>query len=95
VIVIHVQVSDSGDRWSLFSLHNDFGRCIELKFVDRMRRQFEFSVDSFQISLDLLLDRPDHPKPVVTAESMFGDIGQVLDCPNCSKLITIFRPFDI
>ncbi|VDM37705.1 unnamed protein product [Toxocara canis] len=58
-----VKVSD-GDRWSLFSLHNDFGRCIELKFVDRMRRQFEFSVDSFQITLDVLLDRPDHPKPI-------------------------------
>lgn len=71
-----VKVSD-GDRWSLFSLHNDFGRCIELKFVDRMRRQFEFSVDSFQITLDVLLDRPDHPKPIITAESMFGDINKV------------------
>lgn len=65
------------DRWSLFSLHNDFGRCIELKFVDRMRRQFEFSVDSFQITLDVLLDRPDHPKPIIAVESMFGDINKV------------------
>lgn len=28
---------------------------VELKFVDTMRRQYEFSVDSFQIILDSLL----------------------------------------
>lgn len=71
-----VKVSDD-DRWSLFSLHNDYGRCIELKFVDKMRRQFEFSVDSFQITLDVMLDSPEHPKPSVTVESMFGDINLV------------------
>jgi hypothetical protein len=47
-----VKVNDGVDRWSLISLNNDSGRYIELKFVDRMRRQFEFSVDSFQICLD-------------------------------------------
>uniref|UniRef100_A0AAR5NYE2 polynucleotide adenylyltransferase n=1 Tax=Dendroctonus ponderosae TaxID=77166 RepID=A0AAR5NYE2_DENPD len=47
--------SDSGDRWSLISLGCQRGRGVELKFVDRMRRQFEFSVDSFQIVLDSLL----------------------------------------
>uniref|UniRef100_A0A915B1X7 polynucleotide adenylyltransferase n=1 Tax=Parascaris univalens TaxID=6257 RepID=A0A915B1X7_PARUN len=88
-----VKVSD-GDRWSLFSLHNDFGRCIELKFVDRMRRQFEFSVDSFQITLDVLLDRPDHPKPIVTAESMFGDINKALQHLN-ERLIDTRRPEEI
>uniref|UniRef100_A0A1I8EX72 polynucleotide adenylyltransferase n=1 Tax=Wuchereria bancrofti TaxID=6293 RepID=A0A1I8EX72_WUCBA len=88
-----VKVSD-GDRWSLFSLHNDFGRCIELKFVDRMRRQFEFSVDSFQITLDVLLDRPDHPKPIITAESMFGDINKALQHLN-ERLIDTRRPEEI
>jgi hypothetical protein len=71
-----VKVSD-GDRWSLFSLHNDFGRCIELKFVDQMRRAFEFSVDSFQITLDRLLDDLNESRPVIKAESMFGDIKEV------------------
>jgi len=71
-----VKISD-GDRWSLFSLHNDFGRSIELKFVDKMRRAFEFSVDSFQITLDRLLDSPNEAKPIVKAESMFGDIKEV------------------
>lgn len=47
---------NEGDRWSLISLNNDCGRSIELKFVDKMRRQFEFSVDSFQIQLDSLLE---------------------------------------
>ncbi len=51
-----VKVEDGEDRWSLFSLNNEFGRCIELKFVDKMRRQFQFSVDSFQINLDPILD---------------------------------------
>ncbi|CAG2067804.1 unnamed protein product, partial [Timema podura] len=45
-----VKVNHDGDRWSLISLGNSRGhRNVELKFVDTMRRQFEFSVDSFQI----------------------------------------------
>ena len=39
-----------GDRWSLISLGNHRGKNVELKFVDTMRRQFEFSVDSFQVN---------------------------------------------
>jgi hypothetical protein len=38
------------------SLYNLNGQNIELKFVDRMKRQFQFSVDSFQILIDPLLD---------------------------------------
>ena len=48
-------------------------RCIELKFVERMRRAFEFSVDSFQITLDPLIDQPNEHRPTVRAESMYGD----------------------
>lgn len=53
-----------GDRWSLIALGNGSptnssskGRScsVELKFVDTMRRQYEFSVDSFQIVLDSLM----------------------------------------
>jgi hypothetical protein len=43
------------DSWALISLCNHHGQNIELKFVDRMKRQFQFSVDSFQIILDPLL----------------------------------------
>ena len=47
--------NEHGDKWSLISLSNNKGRNIELKFVDKMKRQFEFSVDSFQVILDSLL----------------------------------------
>nr|CAD7438696.1 unnamed protein product [Timema bartmani] len=41
-----VKVNHDGDRWSLISLGNSRGhRNVELKFVDTMRRQFEFSPD--------------------------------------------------
>ena len=54
--VVRVLDPSSNDSWALFSLCNVNGQNIELKFVDRMRRQFQFSVDSFQIQLDPLLD---------------------------------------
>ncbi|KAJ0000245.1 hypothetical protein NQD34_012087 [Periophthalmus magnuspinnatus] len=50
-----VKVCNDTDRWSLISLSNNTGKNVELKFVDSLRRQFEFSVDSFQICLDSLL----------------------------------------
>ncbi|XP_060525483.1 terminal nucleotidyltransferase 5C isoform X2 [Cylas formicarius] len=78
--------SGTGDRWSLISLGNARGRGVELKFVDRMRRQFEFSVDSFQIVLDslLLFYRCDGPPvsenfyPTVVGESVYGDFQEAL-----------------
>lgn len=42
---------------------------IELKFVDRMRRKFEFSVDSFQIILDSLIQFYDYaPQSTITIQ---------------------------
>uniref|UniRef100_A0A6A7FWD3 polynucleotide adenylyltransferase n=2 Tax=Hirondellea gigas TaxID=1518452 RepID=A0A6A7FWD3_9CRUS len=81
-----VKVSNESDRWSLISLSNNGGRNIELKFVDTMKRQFEFSVDSFQIVLDSLLlfydcaEMPISEKfyPTVLGESVFGDFGEAL-----------------
>ncbi|KAF7636209.1 hypothetical protein Mgra_00004468 [Meloidogyne graminicola] len=88
-----VKVTDN-DRWSLFSLHNDYGRCIELKFVERMRRAFEFSVDSFQITLDPLIENPNEDKPVIRAESMYGDFMQALFHLN-KRLIDTRNPEEI
>ncbi|XP_031713453.1 flocculation protein FLO11 isoform X1 [Anarrhichthys ocellatus] len=51
-----VKVFNEHDRWSLISLSNNSGKNLELKFVSKLRRQFEFSVDSFQIILDRLLE---------------------------------------
>ncbi|CAH8867822.1 unnamed protein product [Trichobilharzia szidati] len=49
--------SQDDDCWSLLSLGmpSSDSKVIEFKFVDRMKRQFEFTVDSFQIILDPLL----------------------------------------
>jgi len=44
--------SSSFDRWSLISLSNLVGRSVEIKFVASMRRQYEFSIDSFQVTAD-------------------------------------------
>jgi len=49
-----VKIYTDSDRWSLISLSNARGRNVELKFADTMRRQFEFSVDSFQVSYMIL-----------------------------------------
>ena len=54
--VVRVINPSSNDSWALMSLCNVNGQNIELKFVDRMKRQFQFSVDSFQILLDPLLN---------------------------------------
>ncbi|TTI46076.1 Protein FAM46A [Bagarius yarrelli] len=83
-----VKVCNDSDRWSLISLSNNSGKNVELKFVDSLRRQFEFSVDSFQICLDSLLlfyecslenlmSVSFHPS--VLAESVYGDISEALD----------------
>ncbi|XP_055500211.1 terminal nucleotidyltransferase 5C isoform X2 [Leucoraja erinacea] len=81
-----VKVCTDTDRWSLISLCNNHGKNIELKFVDSLRRQFEFSVDSFQIILDSLLfyydysENPmsEHFHPTVIGESVYGDFEEAL-----------------
>lgn len=97
-----VKVSNDHDRWSLISLSNNKGRNVELKFVHRMKRQFEFSVDSFQILLDSLLtfyqisEKPmsEHFYPTVVAESMYGDFSEALHHLN-KKLIATREPEQI
>ena len=97
-----VKVSNDKDRWSLISLSNHSGRNIELKFVYKMKRQFEFSVDSFQILLDSLLTfysisekaLTEHFYPTVVAESMYGDFGVALHHLN-KKLIATRCPEQI
>ena len=81
-----VKVYNDSDKWSLISLTNNKGRNVELKFVDRMKRQFEFSVDSFQIILDSLLtfydvsekSMSEHFYPTVVAESVYGNFHEAL-----------------
>ncbi|XP_048513373.1 terminal nucleotidyltransferase 5C isoform X2 [Athalia rosae] len=98
-----VKVNNDGDRWSLISLGNSRGhRNVELKFVDTMRRQFEFSVDSFQIVLDSLLLFYECSKlpigenfyPTVVGESVYGDFQEALYHLH-KKLISTRHPEEI
>ncbi|CAH0384533.1 unnamed protein product [Bemisia tabaci] len=98
-----VKVNQDGDRWSLISLGNSRGhKNVELKFVDSMKRQFEFSVDSFQIVLDSLLlfyecsDLPitETMYPTVVGESMYGDFQEALYHLQ-KKLIATRHPEEI
>ncbi len=97
-----VKVCTDSDRWSLISLSNNKGRNVELKFVDSMKRQFEFSVDSFQILLDSLLTfyevsqnpMSEHFYPTVVAESVYGDFNEALYHLN-KRLIATRNPEEI
>ena len=81
-----VKVNDS-DRWSLITLGNNRAKTVELKFVNNMRRQYEFSVDSFHIMLDTLFlfyecsgttPITENFYPTVVGESMYGDFHEAL-----------------
>ncbi|TWW80431.1 putative nucleotidyltransferase FAM46C [Takifugu flavidus] len=97
-----VKVNTEQDRWSLISLSNNNGRNVELKFVDSIRRQFEFSVDSFQIVLDSMLAHYEPPQapmtqashPAVCGESVYGDFDMALGHLR-DKLIATKRPEEI
>ena len=98
-----VKVNNEGDRWSLISLGNSTGhKNVELKFVDTMRRQFEFSVDSFQIILDSLLlfydcaalPISENFYPTVVGESVYGDFHEALYHLQ-HKLISTRQPEEI
>ena len=99
-----VKVNDSPDRWSLITLGNNRAQSVELKFVHAMRRQYEFSVDSFHIRLDSLfqyyewrtggMEISDNFYPNVVAESMYGNYGEALDHLH-RKLIATDTPEEI
>lgn len=99
-----VKVNKDGDRWSLISLGTLPGqRNVELKFVDRMKRPFEFSVDSFQIVLDSLLlfyecssgvPISESFYPTVVGESVYGDFRDAMYHLE-NKLIVTRNPEEI
>lgn len=101
--MVKVNNNNDGDRWSLISLGNSPGnKNVELKFVDTMRRQFEFSVDSFQIVLDSILLFYDCAQlpisenfyPTVVGESVYGDFQEALYHLQ-KKLISTRQPEEI
>ncbi|XP_041808662.1 terminal nucleotidyltransferase 5C-like [Chelmon rostratus] len=97
-----VKVFNEHDRWSLISLSNNRAKTVGLRFVSSLRRQFEFSVDSFQIILDRMLDRgessqagpAEEPTITVEAECMYGDFEQAMDHLR-HRLIATHNPEEI
>lgn len=91
-----------GDKWSLVTLSNNLGMNLELKFVDTMKRKYQFSVDSFQIIIDSLMkfyEISSEPMnadfyPTVIAESVYGDYHEALYHVN-NRLICTQTPQDI
>uniref|UniRef100_A0A3B3D3C9 polynucleotide adenylyltransferase n=1 Tax=Oryzias melastigma TaxID=30732 RepID=A0A3B3D3C9_ORYME len=98
-----VKVFNEHDRWSLISLSNNRAKTVELRFVSSLRRQFEFSVDSFQIILDRMLESywsnswfgaSGEPIVTVEAECMYGDFEQALHHLR-HRLIATHNPEEI
>ncbi|KAF6017797.1 FAM46A [Bugula neritina] len=94
--------SPTGDKWTLVTLSNNDGMNLELKFVDTMKRKYQFSVDSFQIILDSLMqfhqlssaEMSEDFYPTVTVESVYGDYKEALYHLN-KKLICTRSPQEI
>uniref|UniRef100_A0A3Q1HG09 polynucleotide adenylyltransferase n=1 Tax=Acanthochromis polyacanthus TaxID=80966 RepID=A0A3Q1HG09_9TELE len=93
-----VKVFNEHDRWSLISLSNNRAKTVGLRFVSSLRRQFEFSVDSFQIILDRMLEYSNgnqcEPTITVEAECMYGDFEQAMDHLR-HRLIATHNPEEI
>ncbi|KAF3705896.1 putative nucleotidyltransferase FAM46C [Channa argus] len=101
-----VKVFNEHDRWSLISLSNNRAKTLGLRFVSSLRRQFEFSVDSFQIILDRMLESyweterkqggkaAEEPTITVEAECMYGDFEQAMDHLR-NRLIATHNPEEI
>uniref|UniRef100_A0A3B4A3K0 polynucleotide adenylyltransferase n=1 Tax=Periophthalmus magnuspinnatus TaxID=409849 RepID=A0A3B4A3K0_9GOBI len=98
-----VKVFNEHDRWSLISLSNNRAKTVGLRFVSSLRRHFEFSVDSFQIILDRMLDTLGsnlwtgssvETTITVEAECMYGDFQQALHHLQ-NNLIATHHPEEI
>ncbi|XP_006083027.1 putative nucleotidyltransferase FAM46D [Myotis lucifugus] len=97
-----VKICNKHDRWSLISLSNNTGKNVELKFVNSLKRQFEFSVDSFQICLDNMLEfynvknakLTQESYPVVVVESLYGNFQEAMMHLQY-KLISTRKPEEI
>jgi len=62
----NIKITSEQDSWALLSLQNLLGQNLELKFVENLKRQWQFSVDSFQIDLKPLLFEKSNPQSITT-----------------------------
>ncbi|CAM4947339.1 unnamed protein product [Rotaria socialis] len=98
-----IRIINEHDRWGLISLRNSDGRNLELKFVEHMKRQYQFSVDSFQILLDPLLNlfyltRKFHSNlinfPPIIVLSSYGNLSEALQHLH-HRLIDVRAPEEL
>lgn len=74
----NIHISSEHDSWALLSLQNLLGRNLELKFIEHWKRQWQFSVDSFQIDLrELLTSSHTITRKVPTGDVQIGAFNAV------------------
>ncbi|CAF0926713.1 unnamed protein product [Adineta ricciae] len=94
-----IRILNDHDQWGLISLRNVDGRNLELKFVEHMKRQYQFSVDSFQILLEPLLNyfyftkKFDSYQPILVLSS-YGNFFEALQHLHY-RLIAVKSPEEI
>jgi hypothetical protein len=76
----NIKISSEQDSWALLSLQNYSGQNLELKFVEHLKRQWQFSVDSFQINLEPLL----YEKQINNHSNRH--LSHVCKCPSISSI---------
>ena len=86
-----VLVSNQKSRWSLISLGDSrsSSTTIELKFVDKIRRKYEFTVDSFQILIDSYFDfnQCTEESPVSMSQTFFPSVHAISVYHNYEKAL--------
>lgn len=73
----NIQINSEQDSWALLSLQSLLGRNLELKFIEQWKRQWQFSVDSFQIGLQSILFEPSAQTTVRTMRSGYIPIEAI------------------
>ena len=74
-----IKISSDQDSWALLSLQNPNGQNLEFKFVEHIKRQWQFSVDSFQINLEPLIHEKDTQS------------SHLCKCPSISSITQTIR----
>uniref|UniRef100_A0A146UNB0 polynucleotide adenylyltransferase n=1 Tax=Fundulus heteroclitus TaxID=8078 RepID=A0A146UNB0_FUNHE len=89
-----VRVWSDEDRWALVCFTNALGQNLEVKYVVRIKRQYQFSVDSFHIHLhERTLASALSPLPTLV-ESVYGNYEEAYTHLK-QKLIVTHRPEEI
>jgi len=87
--------AENSNIWSLFSFNNFQGRNIEFKFIHTMERQYQFSIDSWQIDLASMVQEAGGEKPdKVRCYCLFPGLKTALEDLN-KKRIRVSKPGEV